>query len=553
VTPEHRRVAAFLLRDEEVSPPAEEAGAPLPGAEAVPAQRAWQPAQGVWAWVHNRHNSREFVAFAALVKLSLILLTLTAFAPEFQKSGGNRRPVGGLAASVVSRAVPGVPVRAAEEPLSMQSVKRSVVSACVALPLLFASGAVAQAAVEWKQSAGGNGHWYRMAVISSGDRISWTEARAAARVIGGDLATITSSEEDAILASVVSDLSGWTFTDGTRRWGYGPWIGGYQDRADPNYSEPSGGWHWVSGEPWSWTKWGPIAAGGSEPNNGFCLHEDYLGLFTQPPNVGPTTFWADMGDVAPCTPDLIRSYVIEWDADCNGDGIVDYGQILSGELVDANGNGVPDCCDNSETCLSGLVANGSFEAGSPLAACASESVTSGSLVGSGWQVSAGTVDRTRGGAACASATQPRFGDYCIDLCGTPASSGAIRQIVATIPGHKYRCTFWLSGDASAAPATKKVHAKVGTYIDLSYTLACSGSGAQNWVVNQFEFTARGASEALEFAADNGVTTAGPMIDAISLVDITTQCVGDLDVSGAVDGADIALLLLNFGPCPTTPW
>ena len=146
----------------------------------------------------------------------------------------------------------------------------------------------------------------------------------------------------------------------------------------------------------------------------------------------------------------------------------------------------------------------------------------------------------------------KFGDYCIDLCGTPASSGAIRQVAATIPGHRYRCVFWLSGDASAGPAAKKVHAKVSTYVDLSYSFTCSGSGAQNWVSNQFEFTARGANETLSFVADNGVTTGGPMLDAISLVDITTQCVGDLDASGEVDGADIALLLLNFGPCSSVP-
>jgi hypothetical protein len=160
VTPEHRRVAAFLLRDEEVSPPAEEAGAPLPGAEAVPAQRAWQPAQGVWAWVHNRHNSRDFVAFAALVKLSLILLTLTAFAPEFQKSGWNLRPAGAPAASLVGRAVParrlvpggdgaGLPAKGGD-----QAVKISKASAWVAGVVIGVS-AVAQAdgpLVCWGQS-----------------------------------------------------------------------------------------------------------------------------------------------------------------------------------------------------------------------------------------------------------------------------------------------------------------------------------------------------------------------------------------------------------------
>jgi hypothetical protein len=37
--------------------------------------------------------------------------------------------------------------------------------------------------------------------------------------------------------------------------------------------------------------------------------------------------------------------VIEFDADCNQDSIVDYGQILSGQLADTNNNGVPDICE----------------------------------------------------------------------------------------------------------------------------------------------------------------------------------------------------------------
>jgi formylglycine-generating enzyme required for sulfatase activity len=37
--------------------------------------------------------------------------------------------------------------------------------------------------------------------------------------------------------------------------------------------------------------------------------------------------------------------LIEWDADCNADGIVDYGQILAGTLADTNTNGIPDSCE----------------------------------------------------------------------------------------------------------------------------------------------------------------------------------------------------------------
>jgi hypothetical protein len=36
---------------------------------------------------------------------------------------------------------------------------------------------------------------------------------------------------------------------------------------------------------------------------------------------------------------------LEWSADCNNDGIVDYGQILDGTFTDANSNGIPDSCD----------------------------------------------------------------------------------------------------------------------------------------------------------------------------------------------------------------
>jgi hypothetical protein len=42
-----------------------------------------------------------------------------------------------------------------------------------------------------------------------------------------------------------------------------------------------------------------------------------------------------------CTPTRLT---IEWDADCNGDGIVDYGQILDGTLIDDNADGIPDIC-----------------------------------------------------------------------------------------------------------------------------------------------------------------------------------------------------------------
>jgi hypothetical protein len=38
--------------------------------------------------------------------------------------------------------------------------------------------------------------------------------------------------------------------------------------------------------------------------------------------------------------------VYEWSADCNSDGIVDYGQILDGTFADVNADGIPDACQS---------------------------------------------------------------------------------------------------------------------------------------------------------------------------------------------------------------
>ena len=56
------------------------------------------------------------------------------------------------------------------------------------------------------------------------------------------------------------------------------------------------------------------------------------------------TSWNDLPNVVTCGAQPI-SFLVEWSADCNSDGIVDYGQILTGALVDDNSNGIPDSCE----------------------------------------------------------------------------------------------------------------------------------------------------------------------------------------------------------------
>jgi hypothetical protein len=193
--------------------------------------------------------------------------------------------------------------------------------AAIALTLLASTAAHAQTAVQWKVADGGNGHWYQRIVIPGG--ITWTAARDQATVLGGHLATISTAAENSFVFQS-SGVSSWA----TR---YGPWLGGFQT---PESVEPGVGWRWVTDERWTFTNWD-----GAEPNNGCNTNENALQFI----NYGAG--WNDIPDDGRCdTEGPVAHFMVEWDADCNTDGIVDYGQILQGQLADTNTDGIPDTC-----------------------------------------------------------------------------------------------------------------------------------------------------------------------------------------------------------------
>jgi len=177
----------------------------------------------------------------------------------------------------------------------------------LAASAIIASAASAQTAVEWKVSEGGNGHWYAL----SSDGGSWEYAKASSEALGGHLATIGQIAESNFINSGV---------------GRG-WIGAFQAA---NACEPGCAWQWVTGETWAFTRWSA-----REPNDSGSV-EDVVVTY------GDGT-WND-ADASGGS-----RYLIEWELDCNADGIVDYGQIHRGELDDDNANGIPDVCETSVT------------------------------------------------------------------------------------------------------------------------------------------------------------------------------------------------------------
>jgi len=84
----------------------------------------------------------------------------------------------------------------------------------------------------------------------------------------------------------------------------------------------------MNGEPWDFTNWYP-----GEPTGG-----GETVLYLRCPGQ-----WNDGTDSLDGS--CRYAAIIEWSSDCNGDGIVDYGQILDGTFADDDGNGVPDICD----------------------------------------------------------------------------------------------------------------------------------------------------------------------------------------------------------------
>jgi len=212
-------------------------------------------------------------------------------------------------------------------------------SAAGVAAVMIASQTMAGDAVQWRVEDGGNGHWYALSVVGP---IAWPLANSAAATRGGHLATLTSESEKSFAKAVIAATPGYG-ESAVRRWG--PWLGAYQDRTAADYSEPVGGWRWVTGEVWDFAAWSQ-----NQPDN-WCaetqVQEEFLTIAGG--DLQGNGAWNDM-PADGCDNDPVISYVIEWSTDCNNDGIVDYGQCRDGSLPDTNGNNTPDCCESGSPC-----------------------------------------------------------------------------------------------------------------------------------------------------------------------------------------------------------
>jgi hypothetical protein len=170
--------------------------------------------------------------------------------------------------------------------------------------------------VQWHARDGGNGHWYQLVVLPS---VSWQQANSAAAVAGAHLCSIGSNaESEWVWQRLASNPGAWRTANNAA----GPHLGGQCDA--------QGNWSWVTGEPWEFENIGPCFNGGSTGETK--LH------------FGCQTIENRWNDIA-ADDSNAGGYILEWSTDCNSDGIVDFGQILRGQLPDMNGNGIADGCE----------------------------------------------------------------------------------------------------------------------------------------------------------------------------------------------------------------
>ena len=192
--------------------------------------------------------------------------------------------------------------------------------------------ALAGDAVQWRVADGGNGHWYRAVDAATGD-----SAIVLAASLGGNLATIANAGENAVVKQV--------FLATGKQYA---WLGLLQASGQ---ATPGAGWYWVTGEPFKYLNWTDHngAFPTSAPDDSPCALPPW-GVENDQANQGvmdPTGRWDDLENGRPICGSSVwnNAAIVEWSADCNSDGIVDYGQILAGTLDDANANGVPDRCE----------------------------------------------------------------------------------------------------------------------------------------------------------------------------------------------------------------
>jgi hypothetical protein len=197
-------------------------------------------------------------------------------------------------------------------------------SAAGVAAVMIASQTMAGDAVQWRVEDGGNGHWYQ--VLELPTPVTLVSATAAAEARGAHVVTVTTEIENTFVYSVANVDNAWASSE------VGPLVGLSVD------TSLCGAGCWVTGEPVEFTYWHP--GNPDHPTTDNCVY-----LYGR-----ADMRWQNHPCGCLCWGVACKAAIIEWSADCNNDGIVDYSQCQDGSLPDTNANNIPDCCEQGVSC-----------------------------------------------------------------------------------------------------------------------------------------------------------------------------------------------------------
>ena len=404
----------------------------------------------------------------------------------------------------------------------------TTVQAAIALTLLASTAAHSQTAVQWKVADGGNGHWYERVARQSR---SWSTLHSLAIGDGGHLATVTSPAEKSFL---VNNILAGNFC----------FIGGFQSSTG---AEPAGDRQWVTGEEFAWTSWA-----GGEPNNYEpSVDEDVMAIWGD-------GLWADVNEDAYLTP--CANAIFEWSADCNNDGIVDYGQCHDGTLPDYDGNNIPDCCEGGEACVPGRYpiqwktgdgGNGHWYQARQCDCCFAQAAAIATSIGGQLASIDEAGEQSRVVIVVPSTRAAKLGGF-----REPDADQYVGW--QWLSGRPFNPAFisWADGNPGCCGAEQYwlfLQATPGGGFGLHDGFNCAWPGSDFMLI---EWSADCNNDGV---VDYGQILQGQLADTntdgvpdvcqcATNPSLPTCCPCDLDHDSTVGGADIGLLLSNWGPC-----
>jgi hypothetical protein len=423
-----------------------------------------------------------------------------------------------------------VQAAASSQEQSKMLSKFTGVAAATAVGVSATVAGAQSAAVQWRVEDGGNGHWYAVIPATTFDTAS---ARAAE--LGGYLATSTSAAENARLVERL------VTTSASRAH-----IGLVQL---DNQAAVNDGWGWVTGEPITFDQWRCFGGNiGCAPDDTPCGVRPFR-VENNQANCGALERngdWDDLEKGAWCD-NGTRVAIVEWSADCNNDGIVDYGQCRSGSLADFDGNNVPDCCERGEACVVGSYpvqwrvedgGNGHWYEIGPSMQRHHDAVA--------WAVA-------RGSQLAALETQVEQA-WALSLGGFPSGNqGAWIGMIETASGWQWNTgvivegNTWLPGNPCGS---------CDEPVGLLFKDSMWGTGlADGGLVH---CCAPYSRPIVEWSADcnnDGIVDYGQILDGTFTdansngIPDSCDCLGDIDDDGWIDGVDLGGVLAAWGKAP----